>query len=750
MKEAQPDGWWKVEINGETSRILIGRTKSIKRTKSSEEKEKVMTRSSSKKDASINGSGVALPPDSIAHPKNHQSFTTSSIPSSSYPVIASQTSPRTHADLRTTTGMSPRPLDGEPLAAQEEAGAWSDGEAASSSSQGLYSRDSLVAAKKKTKREKSGTARGLARSSSMRWSPSQVKSDLLDIALDIEASHTDLSLVMRSLETEAGVKLPESTTSEEAQILERLSKEQRFLDKMLDGSYTPLFNADARLKPGIALAPLRLLSMSELLVPPVNLGVLSAEEKLTLQHLEFNIFPYKDANNEHHVRLLLMAMFYDFDLPRIFQIPDVTLYRFFTVVSRKYRFVPFHNFYHAFNVTQTMYFFLRTGLASRVLGPLEIMACLIAAICHDLDHPGLNNDFQRKAQTRVFHMHKKSILENHHYLQCMAALANPESNILANLTQEDEDQIYIYLRDLILATDLAVHGIILKSLTDRKKVLAKYAKADSAVGMNDEDRKLIMVSLMKCADLSNEVRENSLSKLWAKLVMEEFFAQSSLERQLKLPVTPFMDKEKIIITKEQINFIEKLCLPLYTQLAGVFPEIERCCMNLEQNRATWQDRLRLFFSSPEELKKLSNKSIWEREQVKTKTQNQSISATLTMLASNSQLPAGSRRASRAPVPIGIVSSAASRDSPVSGIATPSTAALPPPLAPSHSSSSSSSGTAGAPISAVVPVAILPSVSSPDVSSKKEKDKDKKDDKANRTKETHRAVSAGPTAKIPKK
>jgi hypothetical protein len=747
LKESLPDGWWKVEINGVVSRILIGRVKAIKRQKSSEEKEKGLTRSTSKKDASINGSSAAVFSDSITHPRN-QAQTTGSIHLPSNPSIQTQTSPRTFADLR-NAGFSPRegensetlppplPLPLPPPIGEE--GMHEPDVPVMQLPPTSGGREDLSGVRKKTtRREKSNTARP-----SKVGTPSQVKSDLLQIALDIEASHTDLSLIVRALENEASVKLPEAT-SEEAQILERLSKEQRFLDKMIDGSYTPLFNADPKLKPGIALAPMRLLAFSELLIPTVNLGSLSSDEKQTLQLLEFNVFPYKQENNEHHLRLLLMAMFYEFDLPRIFQIPDVTLYRFFNVVSRKYRHVPFHNFYHAFNVTQTMYFFLTTCNASKVLGPLEIMALLIAAICHDCDHPGLNNDFQRKAQTRVYHMHKKSVLENHHYLQCMSALAHSESNILANLTQEDEDQIYIYLRDLILATDLAVHGVILKNLTERKKILGKYAKAGSSVGMVDEDRKLIMCSLMKCADLSNEVRENNLSKLWAKLVMEEFLAQSGIERQLQLPVTPFMDAEKIIVTKEQMNFIEKLCLPLYTQLAQVFPEIEKCCLQLEQNRNIWQDRLRLFFSSPEELKKLSNKSIWEREQVKTKGPNSSLSSTLSMQASNSQIPS-TRRVSRAPVPTGSVNSPQREQSGQGPVAAPSNA--------TSSSVSISSSLGIGSTSNMISAHMVPSASTPDLGSKKEKEKEKdKKDTATKAKDPSRALSAGPgvPSKTPKK
>lgn len=775
LKESLPDGWWKVELNGVVSRILIGKVKSIKRQKSSEEKDSRLTRSISKKDASANGitSNTSIPADSIALARQpaHQTGSLSSPNMQNLPhVIVQPTSPRSHADLRSTSprdtnedipvyddtsALNPSPPPPPPpydSYSQGSAGTPPGSDILSSSPTGtgssmsintsLVPRDETGATvKKKTaRREKSGTKSPLARTASTRNAANQLKNDLLAIAMDIETSHTDLSLLIRALETEAGV-----TMAADDPMKLGLTKEQHFLDKMLANSYVPQFPSSPSqremLAAGVSLAPVRLYTMSELLVPPVNMAALGAEELLLLQHLEFNVFPYKDANNEHHVRLLLMAMFYEFDLPRIFQIPDVTLYRFFTVISRKYRQVPFHNFYHAFNVTQTMYFFLKTGLASRVLGPLEIMACLVAAVCHDLDHPGLNNDFQRKMQTRVYAMHKKSVLENHHYLQCMAALTHSETNILVNLTAEEDEQIHIYLRDLILATDLAVHGIILKNLTDRKKILAKFAKAGSGVGMNEEDRKLIMVALMKCSDLSNEVRENTMSKAWAKLVMEEFFAQSDLERQLKLPVTPFMDKEKIIITKEQINFIEKLCLPLYTQLAGVFSEIERCCQQLDANRAAWLNRLRLFFSSPDEIKKLSNKSIWEREQVKTKGSNLSISSTLSMLATDAGgirrdsrrtgpkitggLPRGEPSSSDSHMHITITSGASSSNAASSS-------------APHHHNNvdtaaglNSSSSTLAAP-----PGPLLSSVSSPDISiNKKDREKEKdKSDKADKEKD----------------
>ncbi|XP_049849760.1 high affinity cGMP-specific 3',5'-cyclic phosphodiesterase 9A-like [Schistocerca gregaria] len=412
------------------------------------------------------------------------------------------------------------------------------------------------------------------------------------------------------------------------------SPEQKILKKMLESPFSPIFEVTAGSKhQSFSIAPNRPVLYSEILLPNLNCGSIPEMVKNSLKTLEFNVFPIKESNNEHEAYLYLMNMFYDLGLIQTFNIPEATLYRFLVMVARKYRFVPFHNFYHAFNVTQTMYYFIKTCKAEKILGPLEELALLVGSLSHDCDHPGLNNDFQRKAQTRIYHMHKKSVLENHHYLTCMSLLAEPETDIFVNLNQEQEDQIYIYLRDLILATDLAVHGIILKTLTEKKKVLAKHFKLGTGYYMSDEDRKLLMLSLIKCADLSNEVRQDKVSKQWAKLVIAEFIAQSDKERLLNLPVTPFMDRDKIIIAQEQVNFIEKLCLPLYTQLAFVLPELEECCETMNTHKKNWHKHLKAFFANdPNEVKKLSNKSIWERKQAKAK--GSSLSSTLAMRATN--------------------------------------------------------------------------------------------------------------------
>eukprot|EP01123_Difflugia_compressa_P003990 TRINITY_DN15317_c0_g1_i1.p1 TRINITY_DN15317_c0_g1~~TRINITY_DN15317_c0_g1_i1.p1 ORF type:complete len:184 (+),score=19.26 TRINITY_DN15317_c0_g1_i1:50-553(+) len=150
-------------------------------------------------------------------------------------------------------------------------------------------------------------------------------------------------------------------------------------------------------------------------------------------------------------------------------------------------------------------------------------------------------------------------------------------------------------------------------MKDRKKYIGKLGR--TSLELDSEDTIILMCCLMKCADLSNEIRPRNLSVKWAKMVMQEFIRQSQTEALMDLPVTAFMDPSKIIIAKEQINFITNLCMPLYQNLAAVCPLLNNDIKQMQSNLAEWEHRLQSFYT-PQQAAQSSNKSIWERNQVK--------------------------------------------------------------------------------------------------------------------------------------
>jgi 3''5''-cyclic nucleotide phosphodiesterase. len=82
------------------------------------------------------------------------------------------------------------------------------------------------------------------------------------------------------------------------------------------------------------------------------------------------------------------------DLLKTFLIPPKTFITFMMTLEDHYvKDNPFHNSMHAADVTQSTHVLLNTPALESVFTPLEIMAALFAATIHDVDHPGLTNQF---------------------------------------------------------------------------------------------------------------------------------------------------------------------------------------------------------------------------------------------------------------------------------------------------------------------------------------------------------------------
>ena len=134
---------------------------------------------------------------------------------------------------------------------------------------------------------------------------------------------------------------------------------------------------------------------------------------------------------------------------------------------------PFHNFLHAFNVLQTTNVFAtaiqkETGNA---IGKLELFALFVAALCHDLQHPGVTNQFLIATDDPLaLRYGDRAVLEGHH---CAATLslffgpaADAHSSILKRMPQPAVAAFRRLLVELIMATDLSQHSAVTARLND--------------------------------------------------------------------------------------------------------------------------------------------------------------------------------------------------------------------------------------------------------------------------------------------
>ena len=286
---------------------------------------------------------------------------------------------------------------------------------------------------------------------------------------------------------------------------------------------------------------------------------------------------------------LLGEIFLSTGLPQKFGCAPETLYRFIIACRRKYRNVPYHNFYHAVDACQTMHTFLYAGKAADLLTPLECFVLLATAVVHDLDHMGLNNSFHLKTDSPLGMLSNasgnNSVLEVHHCNIAIQILEDPMKNIFGKLTGEDATSAYSGMIDCVLATDMARH----KELLARFDTMTKKGFDVSCC----DDRRLAMQTLMKAADISNVTKPFALSKTWGMMVTEEFFQQGEREKERGLSVLPMFDRsQNQELAKGQLGFIQFVAEPFFrTVVSGLFKGMQWCVDNIASNTRAWNDVL---------------------------------------------------------------------------------------------------------------------------------------------------------------
>ncbi|VDK36520.1 unnamed protein product [Taenia asiatica] len=194
---------------------------------------------------------------------------------------------------------------------------------------------------------------------------------------------------------------------------------------------------------------------------------------------------------------------------------------------------PYHNALHAADVTQATYCLLKRMRVEGFISAFHFMCAILAAICHDIDHPGVNQAF---------------LIETKQMLSIFYEVGSFQVFLHGNFRNSRNRfwRIITLMFRLILATDISKQDEYLEQL---------------------EVSLLFFIVAIKCADISNPCRHWEACLQWANCITEEFFQQGDRESLLGLPVLPLMDRNKTTKAKVQIGkrpFLTSLppCEPL--------------------------------------------------------------------------------------------------------------------------------------------------------------------------------------------
>jgi len=294
----------------------------------------------------------------------------------------------------------------------------------------------------------------------------------------------------------------------------------------------------------------------------------------------------RDMSLDEQVHYLEM-LFLELGVLQEFNVPENRLRVFLLTIRSLYHAEnPYHNFTHAADVASTIVFIMRNTDAMATLTPLDVFAIVVAAIAHDVDHPGVNQSFERAMRSDIALQHNfRSTLENHHLNVLLSVLKLDMANIFANLTQAQYVECIDTIIDGVLATDISKHFELTSHISGKMK--QKDFKLPSK---RLDDRRICTMALLKMSDVSNPMKPFDTAAWWADVVLKEFHAQGDLEASLGLPISPLCDRNQSDLASSQIGFSSFVVRPFYALCTQLFKGLDQFIDIGDENLTIWSQK----------------------------------------------------------------------------------------------------------------------------------------------------------------
>ncbi|OAL34352.1 hypothetical protein AYO20_06405 [Fonsecaea nubica] len=273
-------------------------------------------------------------------------------------------------------------------------------------------------------------------------------------------------------------------------------------------------------------------------------------------------------------------------------------------------FVLYHNFRHAVDVLQSVFYFLlqigtlppypagaepspfadKKSPIARLLGPFEALTLLVSAIGHDVGHPGVNNMFLVKLNAPLAQLYNdQSVLEAFHcaaYSQILRRHWN---------TAFQDKALRRLMISTILATDMGIHSDYMQQLGNLQEKIHESGATD---GWSPKDidwaRTLACGLLIKCADISNVARPWLVAEKWTHLLQKEFAHQGEMEQAVGMETTLFGGPPELgnmlKLANGQIGFMTIFAHPLFANVADIIPAMRFAADEILTNKGVWFTR----------------------------------------------------------------------------------------------------------------------------------------------------------------
>eukprot|EP00798_Chlamydomonas_sp_ICE-L_P016252 gene16252-22428_t len=364
----------------------------------------------------------------------------------------------------------------------------------------------------------------------------------------------------------------------------------------------------------------------------------------TIDHWQYDIFQLSEAAGGRPLSALAFMLFKQGGIISSFKVDEQKLARFLIRIEDGYPPNPYHCKEHAADVLRTLHVIATRGGLVKTANPtqqletddsglsaakraLSLMTIYLAAIIHDFEHKGVNNQFLVQTGDPLALLYNDvSPMENHHISAAFTLLKDRDCNFLEKLPRKVITCLRTQVIDMVLGTDMkqhfslisqfqsfvqpvmtahftrnghlkspgpafgsGCHDVHFHSLEDdageigkklglmrknsqRQSTGAKWSHSLPAPVLSAEVMVLVWKLALKCADLSNLANAKPVARKWVSLLEEEMFRQGDQEQSNGLPISALMDRMKGGVSLSQPGFFNVVAIPLFSTFAQSFPQ----------------------------------------------------------------------------------------------------------------------------------------------------------------------------------
>ena len=301
-----------------------------------------------------------------------------------------------------------------------------------------------------------------------------------------------------------------------------------------------------------------------------------------LNKINFNVNNIKNKKILCYIVYELFAINIDF---KKININCESMKKFIIQVSHNYYNNPYHNFKHAVSVLQFVHLLINKIEIKKYFSDYEIFGLLIAALVHDIGHPGHTNLFEINNKSHLaLKYNDKSVLENHHCSLTFYLIHSKEINLFENLDKQNFSIVRNMIIECVLSTDMKYHEDLVSNLENI--LFSGY------ICETQQDRLLLGKILLHISDLSNQLRPFDISYQCSIDLRNEFTNQIKKEEILNLPSLDFMKltSDKSFYSSEHY-FSSNVVKSMWDFFVKIFPELNEYYNNLNININKWKEIL---------------------------------------------------------------------------------------------------------------------------------------------------------------